>query len=255
MTGSQLLAHGNLSAAVRWAETNGLCADDDLSYPREMEYLTLARVRIVQAQTAVARQVAASLLDDARRLLDRLLEAAQAAARMDSVIQILILQALALQAQDDLPGALTALEHALTLAAPEGYVRSFVDEGAPMAALLAQALEVRDWGVGAGKHDHDVREHVRQLLAVFHAEGIDPQAGPQLTTSELRSLTPGGEPLTERELEVLRLLAAGHSNQAIARQLIVAVGTVKRHVNSILSKLDVQSRLQAVARARELGLV
>jgi LuxR family maltose regulon positive regulatory protein len=89
---------------------------------------------------------------------------------------------------------------------------------------------------------------------VFEAAGIEPQAGPLLPTSEPRALTPDGEALTERELEVLRLLAAGHSNQAIAEELVVAVGTIKRHVSNIMSKLGVQSRLHAVARARELGL-
>ena len=246
-----VLAHGNLSAAVRWADMSDLYPDDDLSYPREPEYLTLTRVRIAQGR----RDPAGPYLRDALRLLDRLLEAAEAGGRMASVIEILIIRAMALQAQGDANTALAALEGALTLAAPEGYQRVFVDEGAPIATLLAQGLAVRDWGVGDGKHHHDVREHVQQLQAVFHVEGIDPQADLHLATSHPRSLTPGGEPLTERELEVLRLLASGCSNQAIAHELVVAVGTVKRHVNSILGKLQAQSRLEAVARARDLQIV
>ncbi len=233
------------------ADASGLDADDDLSYLRELEYLALARVRIAQGRC----EPAGSFLRDALHLLDRLVEAAEAGGRMDSVIEISILHALALQAQNDLPGALTSLERAVTLAAPEGYVRVFVDEGAPMAALLAHALGETGWGLNGKSHDHDVRVYVHTLLAALRAEGIETSIPAQLPPAPGHPPTPGVEPLTERELEVLRLLAAGHSNQAIAQQLIVVVGTVKRHVNSILSKLGVQSRLQAAARARELGLV
>ena len=174
---------------------------------------------------------------------------------MESVIEILILRALALQAQGNLLGALPPLERALTLAAPEGYVRVFVDEGAPMAALLAQGVGGREWELGAGTQGHDLRTYAYKLLAVFEAEGIDPYAGPHLAPANPRSVPPDGEALTERELEVLRLLAAGRSNRAMAAELVVAVGTVKRHVSNIMDKLHVQSRLEAVARARDRGLV
>ena len=124
-----------------------------------------------------------------------------------------------------------------------------------MAALLAQGLGSRDWGVGDGAQSQDVRAYVQQLLAAVRAEGIDPQAGPQLATADTHARTPDGELLTEREVEVLRLLAAGRSNQAIAQELVVAVGTVKRHLNNIFGKLGVQTRLEAAARARDLRLV
>jgi LuxR family maltose regulon positive regulatory protein len=129
------LMQGDLKQAVHWIDTSGLHPDRDLSYPREVEYLTLARVRIAQGRG----DPAGPYLHDALQLLDRLLEADEAGGRMESVIEILILRALALQAQGDMRAALTALERALTLAAPEGYVRVFVDEGAPMAALLSEA--------------------------------------------------------------------------------------------------------------------
>jgi LuxR family maltose regulon positive regulatory protein len=131
------LAQGNLQAAVRWGEASGLAVDDDLDFPREVEYLALARVRIAQARSDRARSERP--LHDALHLLDRLLQVAEAGARMGSVIEILILRALALQAQGDLAGALAALERALALAEPEGYVRLFADEGAPMAELLHRA--------------------------------------------------------------------------------------------------------------------
>jgi LuxR family transcriptional regulator, maltose regulon positive regulatory protein len=131
------LAQGNLHAAARWAEARGLSAGDDLDFPREAEYLTLARVRIAQARSGWTRM--GRPLHDALHLLDRLLQAAEAGARMASVIEILILRALALQAQGNLAGAEAALERALALAEPEGYVRIFADEGAPMVELLRRA--------------------------------------------------------------------------------------------------------------------
>ncbi len=244
------LMQGDREQAVHWANTSGLHPTDDLRYPREWEYLTLARVRIAQVQN----DAPGSFLRDALDLLDRLLEIAEASARINSMIDILVLRALALQMRGDRNAALAALERALSLTAPEGYVRVFVDEGAPMAALLAHGLAERTWGLGDGTQGHDVRGYTHQLLAVFRAAGIEPQAGVPLALSAPRVLTSDGEMLTEREQEVLRLLVAGCSNQVIAAELIVAVGTVKRHVSNIMSKLGVQSRLEAVARARELGL-
>jgi LuxR family maltose regulon positive regulatory protein len=245
------LVQEDLPTAVWWADTSGLQVDDDLSYVCEHEYLTLARVRIAQGRNDPAR----SFLRDALQLLARLLDAAEHGGRADSVIEILVLQALACHAQGDLSAALAVLDRALTLAAPEGYVRVFVDEGAPMAALLAQGLGVREWGMGASKHDHGVRAYGQHLLAVYEAAGIEPPVTSHVPTSEPPALTLDGEVLTARELEVLRLLVAGRSNQAMAEELVVAVGTVKRHVSNIMSNLRVQSRLEAVARARELHIV
>jgi len=230
------LLQGDLPAATRWADSSGLHVHDELTYLHECEYLTLARIRIAQSRSGATPPH----LSDTLHFLHRLMEDAETGSRMDSLIEIVVLRALALHKQGELNAALAALEHALVLAAPEGYVRVFVDEGAPMASLLAQA---------------PADAYAEKLLAVLRAEGIDPAAVPHTATSTSLASPPKGEQLTERELEVLRLLAAGRSNQAVASELIVAVGTVKRHVNSILSKLGVESRLEAVARARDLGLV
>jgi LuxR family transcriptional regulator, maltose regulon positive regulatory protein len=226
------LAQDHLAAALSWADGSSLSEAADLSYPREREYLTLARVCIAQARA----EPAGPFLSEAQRLLDRLLADAERSARMGSVLEILIVQALALAAQHDRKRALIALERALTQAAPEGYVRIFVDEGKSMLALLHQAH-----GIASG--------YVARLLAAF---GEPTSAAALLPTSAADALV---EPLTPRELEVLRLLARGLSNQEIAHELIIEVGTVKRHVNSLCGKLGVNSRLQAVARARTYDLL
>jgi LuxR family maltose regulon positive regulatory protein len=236
------LAQGRVDRARSRVEEAHLQADDELVAQRELEYVTRARVQIAQDKPSEALEV-----------LPQLLQAAQAAGRVGSVIDIVLLQALALQARGDVAQATGVLEQALLLAAPEGYVRTFVDEGPPMAALLAQGLGDRGWGL---EDRGAVRGYAVRLLAAF-PEAAGRPAAPDLRppTAAPRNLSSEREPLTEREMEVLRLLAAGQSNQAIAEELIVAIGTVKRHVNSILSKLGVQSRLQAAARAREVGLI
>jgi LuxR family maltose regulon positive regulatory protein len=181
-------------------------------------------------------------------LLDRLLAAAKAGARMGSVIEILLLRALALEAQGDSLGALAMLERALTLAAPEGYVRIFVDEGAPMAALLAPIA----------RGTSPVAAYAATLLAAIpeRLEPGDLRLVNLLPASNLpHPVSNLVEPLSTREIEILRLIADGHSNQAIADTLIIAVSTVKRHINNIYGKLDVQSRIQALVRARELQLI
>jgi LuxR family maltose regulon positive regulatory protein len=167
------------------------------------------------------------------------------------VIEILIIHALALEAQGNPVGALPMLERALTLATPEGYVRIFVDEGEPMAALLAQSAERR-------AQDDPNRIYVERLLSAFpRTEGRGLRTESAESTHSVLSPQSSAlvEALSDRELEVLRLIAAGHSNQAIADTLIVAVSTVKRHINNIYGKLDVQSRTQALVRARELHLI
>jgi ATP/maltotriose-dependent transcriptional regulator MalT len=208
-------------------------------------------VRIAQAR----RDVASSFLHDALHLLDRLLDAAETSGRMDSVIAILVLRALALQDQGDLDAALTALNRALTLAGPEGYVRVFVDEGAPMAALLRQAHAPTT-----------APGYITALLQAFGTEVVDarlaggtsfPIQHPKLVVerSEGSTIQNLDEPLSPRELEVLRHIAAGRSNAEIARTLVIAVSTVKTHINSIFGKLGVTSRSQAIARAHALHIV
>jgi LuxR family maltose regulon positive regulatory protein len=237
------LQQGDTRAAERWADANKLPWPGELDYLYERVYLALARVRIAQGRT----NVAGSFLNEALGLLDRLLADAETAMRQDSVIQIRILRALARQAQGDRATA-EDLTRALQLAAPAGYVRVFVDEGAPMAALLRQGVERNRW-------PPDIRSYAEQILAALQIEGVDDSPEPAPATAATRTPLPMGEWLTEREVEVLRLLAAGGSNQTIARVLVVEVGTVKRHVSNILGKLQVQSRLEAVARARELHLL
>ncbi len=219
------LAEGNLAVAARWTQQSGLKIEDDMSYLREAEYLALGRVLRAQGE-----------FDAALTLLGRLLRIAETTGRMGSMIEMLVLQALTVQAKDDIPQALTTLERALSLAQPEGYMRVFLDEGAPMAKLLRRA----------GSHGI-APKYVAKLLSEFDTLRV-PGAAP--TTKQ-----PLIEPLSDRELEALRLLAAGKSNQEIADELVLATGTVKRHLSNIFGKLSVQSRAECVARARELGLL
>jgi LuxR family transcriptional regulator, maltose regulon positive regulatory protein len=231
------LAQGDLLAAVRWAETSGLRAHGGPNYPQEGEYLTLARVLSAQGQ----EDPSGRLLGDALGLLDRLLKAAEDGGRMGSVIEILVLRALALKKRGDQSEALAALERALMLAEPEGYVRVFVDEAEPMAALLSELLSARRKGLREARR-RNMLDYVRRLLAAF--ESSRPSAEPPLLA-----------PLTAREREVLGLIASGLSNREIANRLFVEVSTVKSYANSIFRKLGVQSRTQAVAEARALHLI
>lgn len=238
------LMQGEVVAATAWAEASGLHADDPSSYPQEAEYLTLARVHIARRRHDPGYDLMATL-----GLLDRLLAAAEAGTRTHSVIEILTVQALACQAQGETQAALTKLERALALAAPEGYVRMFVDEAAPMAALLALVTHRRS----------PVAAYAATLLAAFSdsspALSRADLAAPDLQAARRQTQHLLVEPLSVREMEILRLIATGHSNQAIADTLIVAVSTVKKHVNNIFSKLDVESRTQALMRARALNLL
>ena len=153
--------------------------------------------------------------------------------RTGSVIEILVLQALAHQMQGDIPAALVPLERALTLAEPEGYVRMFVDEGAPMAVLLEKAAKR---GIAPN--------YVRQLLTAFGKAEDRPPVNQGLI-----------EPLSERELEVLRLLGTDLNGPEIARELIVSLSTLRTHTKNIYTKLGVNNRRAAVRRAEELDLL
>ena len=234
------LAQGDVDAAARWAQASGLTATDELSYPREREYLVLARV-LLGAQAP----------EQALGLLERLQARATAQGRTGSVIEIQALQALARSAGGDQAGALAALAEALTLAAPEGYLRVFVDEGPPMAALLRQLLAGRRQDRPAAVAAVP-RDYLARLLEAFEQAGLTVRLPVRSGGVVVAGLV---EPLTERELEVLRLLADGRSNQAIAAELVISLDTVKRHVSHLFSKLEVANRTQAVSRARELGLL
>ncbi|HVL26373.1 MAG TPA: LuxR C-terminal-related transcriptional regulator, partial [Thermomicrobiales bacterium] len=229
------LAQGRLGDALGWAREQGLSAADDLSYLHEFEHITLARVLL--ALYGSERDERA--FEEAIGLLDRLLAAAEAGGRTGRVIEILVLRALAHHAQGDIPDAFAALERAMILAEPEGYVRIFVDEGAPMARLLAEA------------HDRGpMPDYTGRLLAAFHA---DDRRGAELPSAPATSRGP--ELLSDRECEVMRLIAEGLSNKEIGERLFLALDTVKGHNRRIFGKLDVQSRTEAIARARELDLL
>jgi LuxR family maltose regulon positive regulatory protein len=241
------LVQDDLPTAVSWAEASGLGACDEHNYRREEQYLTRARVLIAQGRL----DPRGSYLDDALGLLDRLFTAAQGAGRMGSVIEILALRALALQARQEWSESLTTLESALTLAEPEGYVRVFVDEGAPMAALLSELLKT--WRKGSrGAKQLTSLTYVRRLLAVFESPhtSTEPPVGRASESDQ-----PLLDPLTAREREVLELITEGLSNQEIASRLFIATSTVKGYVHSVLRKLEVDSRTRAISRAHELHLV
>jgi LuxR family transcriptional regulator, maltose regulon positive regulatory protein len=226
-----LLAQGKVDAAARWTAERGLSAEDEPSYLREREYLVLARVLLAQDNP-----------DQALRLLERLREKAQARGRSGSVIEILALQSLALRKKGEKVRAVSTLAQALSLAEPEGYVRTFTDEGSPMAALLSEALETQRRGRLAPEVP---AYYLRKLLAALDRDA----SGAAASGSGLP------EPLSERELEVLTLVAAGKTNQEIAKELFVALSTVKTHIKNIYGKLDARNRTQALARARELRLL
>jgi len=236
------LALGDVAAAADWVRQSGLSDGHEPDYTTEPEHLMLVRVLLAQDRP-----------DGALALLERWLPATVEAGRTASTIQINVLQALALAASGDQAGALRTLAMALALACPRGYVRVFADEGAAMAALLAQlaaaqrARQTEASGVPAGCVAHVLAAFGRKPAAPRKAAG--PGAG-------ARAGAPGrGQPLTERELEVLRLLDAGRSNQVISRDLTVTLDTTKKHVSHILAKLGAASRSEAVARARELRLI
>lgn len=227
------LAQGRLPAAISWADASGLsCHDAEVSYRHEQEYLILARVRIAQGREDTANP----WLQETLSMLKRLLQEAETKARIRSVLEILSLLALTLDAQGKQDEASSTLHEALRRAEPEGYIRLFVDEGASMQLLLQK---IQERGI--------LPDYVATLLCAFQ-HPLD--AVPTLSVShELVEL------LTQREREVLHLLSGGASNREIARRLIVSVNTVKRHVYNLCSKLGVQSRTQAIARARSLHLL
>jgi LuxR family maltose regulon positive regulatory protein len=224
-----LLAQGDVAAAARWTRERGLDADDEPGYPQEPEYLVLARVLLAQDRPAPALG-----------LLERLHAAAAAQGRAGSIIEIQALLALALAVRGDEEAAVDALAQALMLACPQGYVRVFADEGAPMAALLARLVAAQKAGQGAASG-----VPLGCLAKVLRAFGEKEAAA-----------VPGlVEQLTAREREILVLLAAGTPNPRIAEQLVVSLDTVKKHVSHLLGKLGAANRTEAVTRARQLGLI
>ena len=232
------VAQGRLVEALDWARERGLSAGDNLSYLREFEHITLARVLLARYKNDRID----SSIREVIGFLERLLKAAQEGGRRGSVMEILALQALAHQASGDIPAALMPLQQALTLAEPEGYIRMFLDEGISMAQLLREAAARRI-----------LPGYVGKLLAGFEAEG--PSGASQAALLIPSASQPLIEPLSQRELELLRLFKTELSGPEIARELVIALSTVRTHTKSIFSKLNVNDRRMAVKRAAELGLI
>jgi LuxR family maltose regulon positive regulatory protein len=242
------LAQGDLDSAVQWlrsVEAHEAPLRFGLTpqfFVYAYEHLEIAPIQVLIAQGRASRDPAP--VRRALRLLGQLREKTERSDLAWLQIKTLALQALAYDILGELAPALAALEQALALAEPEGYVRVFVDEGRPMAALLRQC------------HAHGpLPLFVASLLAAFDGQGPGSTAQPSVLAPTSASSPAVAEPLTERELDVLRLLAAGRSNPEIARTLYVEVNTVKTHVKSLYGKLGVHSRVQAVQRAQELGLL
>ena len=226
-------AQGRLDRAFDWARQQGLSAGDDPGYLREFEHITLARLLLAQSR----RDQAERPLQEAIGLLERLRAAAEAGGRMGSAIEILVLQALAHRLLGDVPAALPPLERALALAEPEGYARIFLDEGGDMEELLREAAR------------HGILpDYAGRLLGAFRDEGQKSDSPPPVSQPLI-------EPLSQRELDVLRLFRTELSGPEIARQLVIGLSTVRTHTKSIYSKLGVNSRRTAVKRAEELGLI
>ena len=231
------LQQGRLEQAILWAESCGLKTDDaKWPYARTVEYLALARVLIAKGT-----------LEGVESLLHRLCEAAESNGRAGDLIEILIQLALYCQAVSEKEGAFQFIERALTLAEREGFVRSFVDEGESVRLLLVDyQSSVRDRRLGAiDGNAIRLLTYTDRLLAAsskdVSLETIDPISIP--------------ESLSERELDVLRLIATGRSNQEIADILVIALSTVKSHINNLYGKLGTKRRTQAIATAREMGLL
>ena len=236
------LVQGDLLSADRWAasQEERLISDSGFRFENELTRITLSRVSIAQKKP-----------DDSLRLLTRLEESAESGGRTGRLIEILILKALTLQILGETAQALASLERSLELAEPEGYQRIFLDVGQPMKMLLSQWLTHADTG--------SLQNYTIHHLSQFEAE-------PQVITALQGKITPPGdpsvssgqaliEPLTLRELEVLKLICTGDSNQAIADTLVISIKTVKKHTGNIFGKLGVTSRAQAMVKARQLGLL
>jgi LuxR family maltose regulon positive regulatory protein len=223
------LKQGRLDMAQAWMRGRRLSVRDEASYLGEYELLTLARIHLAERS-----------FEGVSPLLERLLTLAESQKRMGSVIEILITQALLYQVQDDQPHALAAMERALTLAEPEGYLRTFVDEGEVMQFLISDfRLTIEKQ---SREQDSKLVRYANKILTAF----------PQSKIVNRKSKIV--DPLSERELEVLKLLRSELSGPEIAERLIVSLNTLRTHTKNIFNKLGVNNRRAAVRRAEELDL-
>lgn len=230
------LRQGRLDKAQAWARQRGLSPADEVNYLGEYEHLVLARLCVAERSFSGVNE-----------LLDRLRQAAEGQDRRGDALEILVVQVLTFQAQGHLSQALATLDGALTLAETEGYLRTFVDEGEPMQRLLANLRATIEKQSHPGRHPS--LGYLDRILAAFPPAAPAPKPVASQVFSRIL------EPLTERELEVLRLIAQGFSNTEIGQRLYLALSTVKGHNLRIFAKLHVQNRTEAVVRARELGLL
>jgi len=235
------LASGDLGPAEAWARDAGLSASDEPSFLREYEHLTLARLLLARGRAGRAAD-----LDDAARLLDRLRAAADDGGRAGTVVEVLALRALVQQAAGDDRSAVATLARAVEHAGTHRHVRVLLDEGAPLQALL-HALARRA----------DAPDHTRHVLDAWRAAAQPPAREPTARPAHQPAVPEQAlvDPLSPRELEVLRLLASDLDGPGIARTLVVSVNTVRTHTKNVYTKLDVNSRRAAVRRAQELGLL
>ena len=232
------LQQGRLTETVAWMRECGLSVDDEQSYLREYEHLTLARVAIAQYK----RDGTDELIHQVIGLLTRLLVAAEAQERTGSILKILVVLSLAREAKGEVSAAIASLKRALTLAEPEGHIRIFAECGIPMVRLLQEA---KTRGI--------TPTYTQRLLAALETWGQPQDAAP--TDAVGPAPQPLIEPLSQRELEVLQLLNTELSGPEIARELVVALSTVRTHTKRIYSKLSVTNRRAAVKRAAELSLI
>ena len=231
------IAQNDFQAIKQWEQHHDSEWQAQIGRGRDPLAIVLAHARIARYY----QQHDDSALSQARALIQTALEKAQASGLMFNVVCLLTLDALALYAQGATGSALTALKRALAIAEPEDYVRSFLDLGKPMEEFLLWSLESQSLS------EPQLRVYVSKLLSRFSADSsIDSSQTAGDTLSEL---------LTDRELEVLQLISQGLSNDEISKRLYLALDTVKGHNRKIFTKLDVHKRTEAVARARELGLV
>ncbi len=233
------LASRDPEGAFRLAQERGMDTLECLTLDQYFHLFTYVRLLIVLGK-----------LDEALEIVAQMLDMAEATGAMGYVIELSVLKAVAFQAKGDWHQASTALQRALSLAKPQGHVRLFIDEGTPMEKLLTRFLQEDRMGLQAATPG-GVVEYARQLLAALEAEArVERLPAPPAGLSP-----PLAVPLTDREMEVLRLLATELSTAAIADRLVISLHTLRTHTKRIYGKLDVHSRIQAVARAHDLGLI